>query len=133
MRKKTKETFFRICLLILMQAVFTCVIILSFSAFKRVLPSYTTSWEKSESETAHHLIKCLTADEKMYLALSNAEPRQKKYRKKFQMGGDSHIDFIAQETFIFKLVTQFAELAITYHTPDLTSALTLFIYRLATF
>ena len=116
-----------------MQAVFTCVIILSFSAFKRVIPSSTTSREKSEFEKAHHLIKCLTADEKISCTFSNAEPRQKKYRKKFQMGGNSHIDFRARETFIFKLETQFAELGITYHTPDVTSALALFIYRLATF
>jgi len=133
MRKKTKETIFRKSLLILMQAVFTCVIILSFSAFKLVISSSTVSWKKSGSEKAHHLTKPLAANEKIYFALSNSEPRQKKYRKKFQMGGDSHIDFIAQETFIFNLVTQFAELPITYHTPNVTSALVLFIYRLATF
>ena len=133
MRKKTKEAFFRNCLLILMQSVFTCVIVLCFSAFKSVNPSFTTSWEKSGSEKAHHLTKRSTANNKIYFALSNVEPRQKKYRKKFQMGGDSHFDFIAKETFIFKLATQFAALAITYHTPDVTSALALFIYRFATF
>ncbi|MFC3560245.1 hypothetical protein [Pedobacter jamesrossensis] len=64
---------------------------------------------------------------------SNPEGRQSKYRKKFQMGGDSYIEFKAAETVVYKLANQFRDPIINYHTPNVITAVVLFMHRLASF
>lgn len=116
-----------------MGTAFACFIVFSSHSLRaKIIASEScpkiTSFEKDFDKITYN-IPVKTSG----FTFSNPEARQSKYRKKFQMGTDSHIEFKAEETFVYKVSKHFLEVTINYHTPNVTTAVVLFIYRLASF
>nr|WP_276897992.1 hypothetical protein [Pedobacter kyonggii] len=133
MRKKDIGTCIKKYLPLIMGTAFACLLVfLSHSSRTKIIAFESSpkinSFEKDLNKIAN-IIPVKIKDS----TFSNPEARQSRYRKKFQMGGDSYIEFKAEETFVYKLAKHFRDLTINYHTPNVITAVILFMHRLASF
>jgi len=133
MRKNDIGTGIKKYLPLFMGIAFACLLVFfSHSSKGRIIALNSclkiTSLEKDLNKIAN-----FTPENIKDSLFSNPEGRQYKYRKKFQMGGDSYIEFKAAETLAKKTAKHFRDLIINYHTPDIITAVVLFVHRLASF
>ncbi|MGA9651400.1 hypothetical protein [Pedobacter sp.] len=112
---------------------FACLLVFSSHSSKASIIAFKSSPKNTSVEKDLIKIANLNLENIKDSLFSNPEGRQPKYRKKFQMGGDSYIEFKAAETFAYKTARHFPDLIINYHTPDIITAVVLFVHRLASF
>lgn len=117
----------------LMGTIITCVLIL-FSHSSKAKPHAFTSYNGiTNLEKIHTKKPNIFSEKSKTNSFYYSETRLSMYRKKFQIGGDSYIEFKAAENYLQHPALNFQNLDINYRNPNIVTAIKLFIHRLASF